>query len=114
MPLTVTDVDGLRTYICGVMERASHHAGNVDEVALALVGAILWRKDDDADIKVMAKNGEAKNVLWVRIGEQRYAFSYNHRTGKIEMRAGNMRGKPLHRFSNATQLSKVKAIFERL
>ena len=46
MALTVTDVEQLRAYLCGVMSRADHHAGSVNEIALALVGAILWRKDD--------------------------------------------------------------------
>ena len=114
MPLSVKDVDQLRKYLSGVMDRADHHANNVNEIALALVGAILWRKDDDAHIKVMAQNGETKNVLWVRIGQKRYAFSYNHRTGKIEMRTGSIQGKPIQSFSNKTALSKVRKVFEVL
>ena len=113
MPLAVADVDTLQEYISGVMDRAAHHAGNVDEIVLALVGAIVWRKDD-ADIRVFAQNGATKNVLWVVIGGQRYAFSYNHKAGEIEMRLGNTQGQPLHRFSNRTPLSDVKSIFESL
>lgn len=114
MALAVTGVDELREYLCGVMARADHHAGNVKEIALALAGAILWRKDDDKPIKVMAHAGETKNVLWVHIGGQRYAFSYNHTTGEIEMREGNTQGPTLHSFTNATPLSSVMAIFKAL
>ncbi|MEH1935142.1 MAG: hypothetical protein V7L14_15895 [Nostoc sp.] len=47
MPLEVTDIQTLKGYIDGVMERADHHAGGVNEISLALAGAIVWRKDDD-------------------------------------------------------------------
>jgi hypothetical protein len=38
MPLTVSDLDTLVTYFTGVMDR-THHAPNVDAIALALLGA---------------------------------------------------------------------------
>lgn len=114
MPLTVTEIEELREYLRGVMDRADHHAEAVNEVALALAGAIIWRKDDDEPIKVMAQNGETKNVLWVRIGGQRFAFSYNHSAGAIEMRRDSTQGPVLNSFSNRTHLAHVKQIFEGL
>lgn len=114
MALTVIEVEELRQYLCGVMARADHHAGNVKEIALALAGAILWRKDDDKAIKVMAHGGNFKNVLWVYISGQRYAFSYNHDIGQIEMRKENTHGPTLHTFTNATPLSYVIEIFKAL
>ena len=114
MALTVTEIEGLRAYLNGVMDRADHHAGAVKEVALALTGAILWRKEDDEPIKVMAQGGETKNVLWVRIGGRRYAFSYNHAAATIEMREDSTQGPTLHSFSNATPLADVYRIFEAL
>ena len=114
MALTVTEIEELRAYINGVMARADHHAGNVKEIVLALAGAILWRKNDDEPIKVMAHNSETKNVLWVRIGTTRYAFSYNHTSGEIEMRSGSIQGQTIKTFTNATPLSQVWQIFEAL
>ena len=114
MALTVTEIEDLRAYLKGVMERADHHAGAVKEIALALTGAILWRKEDDEPIKVMTHNGETKNVLWVRIGGSRYAFSYNNGTGEIELRKGSTQGETLHTFSNSTSLSDVHRIFAKL
>lgn len=114
MPLTVTEIEGLQEYLRGVMTRADHHAGAVNEVALALTGAIIWRKDDDQPIKVMAHNGQTKNVLWVHIGGNYYAFSYNHSVGEIEMRQRTTQGPVLHRFSNLTTLAQVKQVFESL
>ncbi|MEW6347108.1 MAG: hypothetical protein RXR20_05765 [Paraburkholderia sp.] len=82
MATAVTEVEILRQYIDGVMARADHHARGVDEVALLLIGTILWRKDADQEIKILT------NVLWVHIGSKRYAFAYNHASGEIEMREG--------------------------
>ena len=96
------------------MDRTEHHLGKVNEIALALAGAIIWRKDNDESIKVMAHGSEAKNVLWVRIGGERYAFSYDHDAGQIEMRRGGTQGPTLHRFPNSTPLSAVTQIFKAL
>ncbi|MBI1746127.1 MAG: hypothetical protein HYR55_06020 [Acidobacteria bacterium] len=56
MALTVTEIEELRAYLNGVMNRADHHAGNVNAIALALAGAILWRKNDEEPIKVRVCN----------------------------------------------------------
>jgi len=114
MPIPVTDVTVLKAYLQGVMERADHHANEVEEIALALAGAIIWRKDDGKDIEVMQHQGETKNVLWVYIKGSRYAFSYNHGAKTIEMREGTTRGAVLHSFSNKTNLSELHSIFEHL
>ena len=114
MPLTVTEIEDLRDYLNGVMTRADHHANAVNEIALALTGAILWRKNDEEPIQIMEHNGEKKNVLWFRVGASRYAFSYNHMLGQIELRKGSTQGPTLHVFTNATPLSEVRRIFELL
>jgi hypothetical protein len=114
MALTVTDVDVMQQYLQGVMQRAAHHAGKVEKIALALAGAITWRKDAGKPIKVMAQNGDTKNVLWVYISGKRYAFSYNHQAGTIEMREKTTHGPVLQSFSNTTSLSSLKTIFQNL
>ncbi|MGJ0484319.1 MAG: hypothetical protein ACR65R_07280 [Methylomicrobium sp.] len=114
MALIVTEIEELREYFNGVMNRADHHAGNVNEIALALVGAILWRKEDDEPIKVMTRNGETTNVLWVGIKGIRYVFSYNHSKGQIEMRKDSIQGFTIHSFNNSTPLSSVRQIFAGL
>ncbi|SNS99094.1 hypothetical protein SAMN05421770_103370 [Granulicella rosea] len=114
MPLPVTDVTLLKAYLAGVMQRADHHANEVEMIALALTGAIIWKKDADRDIEVMQQQGETKNVLWVYIHGSRYAFSYNHAAKAIEMREGTTRGAILHSFSNGTTLSDLHAVFALL
>ena len=110
MPQEVTDVDTLRDYLRGVVGRADHHADSVNEITLALAGAIIWRKDDDP-IEVMVREGEMKNVLWVKIGGARYAFSYNHDNGEIEVREGTTHGNVVGSFSNASSVADVRRIF---
>lgn len=114
MALTVTEVEELRSYLQGVMTRADHHAGAVKHIALALAGAILWRKNDDEPIRVMVREGQTANVLWVRIGTTRYAFSYNHDLGQIEMRAGSIQGSVVQTFTNATPLAAIYSYFAEL
>ena len=67
MPARVSDVDTLQIYMQGVMNRAEHHAKSVDEICLAVAGALVWRKDLGTDLQVMAQSGDLKNVLWVYI-----------------------------------------------
>lgn len=114
MALTVTEIEQLRAYLNGVMRRADHHAGNVKEIALALAGAILWKKTDEEPIKVMVREGKTTNVLWVRIREKRYAFSYDHETDQIDMRENSVQGPTLHSFTNRTSLSELYSIFDAL
>ena len=113
MAVTLKDIDTLQEYILGVMNRAEHHAGAVKEIALALVGAIVWKKDVSS-IKVMEKDGETKNVLWVEINTKRYAFVYNHGSQKIDMRLGSIQGTVLHQFDNSTKLSVLMGVFNKL
>lgn len=113
MTTKVTDIDTLQKYLTGVIKRADHHAGQVDEITFALVGAIILRKDS-SPIEVMTHNSDMKNAFWVNISNKRYAFSYNHETYTIEMRENSIKGKVIHSFSNDTSLSKLVNIFRNL
>lgn len=43
MAISIDSIETLQTYLSGVMGRAGHHAGQVEGVALALLGAVVWR-----------------------------------------------------------------------
>lgn len=113
MPLELTEVEQLRDYLCGVMDRAEHHAGDVHEVVLTIAGAIIWCKDE-APLEALLRQGETKNVIWVVIGGRRYAFSYNHDAETIEMREGSTQGEILRSFTNADSASEVREYFSSL
>ena len=112
MPRTVNDIDVLQEYIAGVMERAAHHAGEVEEIALAVAGALVWRKD--GPIKIYEREGKMTNAIWVTIGGEKYALSYNHRAETIEVREKSMQGKVLASFDNSTPVHDVKEFFGNL
>jgi hypothetical protein len=112
MPRTVTEVDVLQDYIRGVMDRAAHHAGNVDEICLAIAGAIIWRKD--GDIQVYEREGQMTNALWVSMNSARYALSYNHDAGQIEIREDSMRGRVVASFDNTNTAAEVRRFFASL
>ncbi|WP_082140005.1 hypothetical protein [Desulfovibrio sp. TomC] len=113
MPATVNEVNDLKMYLTGVMKRADHHANNVNEVVLTLIGALLWKKDQ-SPITVMTRENQTTNVLWVYIQGKKYAFSYNHDTKSIEMRLNSTQGDVLKSFNNQDSATGIRAFFETL
>src|SRR5580692_5178676 len=101
MPISVDDVTTLERYLQGVMGRSDHHAETVGAVALALLGAVLWRKDDKP-LEVRRYGGEPANVIWFEVGGVRYALAYNHKAGCIELRERTQSGEVRHSFTNRT------------
>lgn len=112
MATTIHDIDILKVYISGVLDRANHHAHNVNEIVLAIAGGIIWRTTHN--IRVMSREGEMKNVLWLQVEERTLCFAYNHETGSIEIREGSIQGNVIEEFNNSTPLSNVKNFFETL
>jgi hypothetical protein len=113
MAITANDVEILHRYAEGVMGRADHHAAQVKAVALALLGGIIWR-GEPGSIEIKQYDGELANVLWVTIGGKRYAFAFNHKTGKIEVRDRTVQGAVLHSFTNLTPVAEVEAAFRAM
>ncbi len=113
MPSSINDIEILKDYITGVVDRAEHHANNVENIVLAIAGAIIWRKDGDP-IKVLTREGEMKNVIWLKISGNQYAFSYNHENEQIEIRENSTQGVVLRSFDNATPIDEIKIFFKEL
>jgi hypothetical protein len=63
MATSIDSISILKNYLTGVLSRADHHAHNVNEIALAIAGGIIWRTTNR--IRVMSREGEMKNVLWL-------------------------------------------------
>lgn len=113
MPQQLTEIDALREYLSGVMNRADHHAQNVNEVSLSIAGAVVWKKDDDP-LRVMTRDGKMTNVLWFTVNQKRYALSYNHDTAEIELRANSLQGRIVASFANAVTNAEVREAFSKL
>lgn len=115
MPVLVTDVDVLKTYLRGVIGGAKHHAPNVEEIVLALAGGVISRKNSmHLEVQKSAKKGMANALRFVSTRGRRYALSYDHATQSILLKQGSSQGAILHSFTNATPISQVAAVFATL
>ena len=113
MAREVTDVDTLQKYFCGVMEKAECHAENVKAIALAILGAVVWRKE--GDIEVREYSGKMTNMLWFRVRDQEYALKYNYEEGKIGFFVRPPTQKtPIKLFDNSTPAMEVYKFFRSL
>ena len=112
MPIPLPDVDLLQKYLVKVMERADHHARGVDQIALALVGAVVWKKT--GTLEVMPTKDGTGNVLWFHVGKARYALSYNHDEGSIDLREKTTQGERLAALDNDTSLDELRKLFNGL
>ena len=114
MGIALRSVDDLQAHLLSVFERSDHHAGEVNEVLLAITGGILWRKNPGDHVRVNEREGAGGNIIWFRIGSQRYAVLYSHRSRRIELMQGGRHGPLIHAFTNATPLAEVMQVFSTL
>ncbi len=112
MAISIDSIQTLQTYLSGVMGRAEHHAGQVEGVALALLGAVVWRSTGEISVREYA--GNPANIIWFFVGEQRYALVYNHSTEKIELRERTQGGNAIAEFDNSTTYQEVIDVFRQL
>lgn len=112
MAISIDSLQKLQTYLNGVLDRADHHAGNVEGVSLALLGAVVWKSDQE--IEVREYNGSPANMIWFWVKNKRYAMAYNHNTEQIELKERTHRGQVLHSFDNSTPYDEVIRIFNNL
>jgi len=108
----INNIDLLRDYLIGVLDRANHHAHNVNEIALAIVGGIIWKTTDN--LRVLSRQGQMKNVLWLQVDHRRLCFVYNHATGEIDIRENTIQGNTITSFDNSTPIKDIKDFFENL
>lgn len=54
------------------------------------------------------------NVVWFEVNGQRYAFAYNHKAARIEIRNRTQSGVAIHSFDNSTPIVDIEAIFANL
>ncbi|BAU38732.1 hypothetical protein APT_01650 [Acetobacter pasteurianus NBRC 101655] len=113
MALQAEDITTLHQYAQGVMTRAEHHANTVGSIALALMGAIIWRADKGT-IRIRQSAKGLANMLWLEINGKRYVLGYNHADETIELKDRSQTGSILYTFSNTTPVTDVESIFRAL
>ncbi|ENB2052492.1 hypothetical protein D2H34_003939 [Vibrio fluvialis] len=114
MAVKVNQVELLKDYFFGVVERSEHHAPNVNEVIYPLLGLIVLKMDDNSDIQVRGSQGVTGNILWFTTNSQRYAFRYEHEDDTIEIRKDSFKGDVVAKVNNSTTVADLKNIFASL
>lgn len=114
MSVSLNLVEDMQEHLMGVFERSAHHAGEVNEVLLSLIGAMLWRKNPGDSLKVNTKEGEGGNVIWFKVDDTRYALLYSHTDKHIKLMAGGRKGELVQTFTNATTTNEVAKVFAGL
>src|SRR5262249_6838356 len=115
MPVQVNDVKTLRVYVRAVMGKAKHHAPNVEEIILALAGAIItWKGAPALEVRKSPSGGMANVLTFTSGRRKKYALSYNHTSHMIELKKDSYKGAVLESFDNRTKLSKVASVFASL
>src|SRR4051812_50190423 len=90
MSVPVNTLDELQQHLAPVMTgHAGADTGKVGPAILALVGAILWRKDP-GPVEV-----RAPGMAWVNFGGERYLFRYDPHARRVEGRRGSGSGELL-------------------
>lgn len=112
MSISINSIDLLQTYLNGVMHRSEHHAGSVEGVSLALLGAVMWRAT--GEIEVREYNGSPANMLWFFVGKNRHSLLYNHSTEQIELRERTKNGELISTFDNTTSYQEIIRVFREL
>lgn len=114
MAVPIRTVDDLGNYLNGMLANADHHAYNIEEVVLKLVGAVVMLKDPGTVMECRAVHGETANVVWVYINGTRYAFAYQHNPPAIEIRERSLRGPVVASFDNSQSMRDVLRIVRGL
>lgn len=109
--LNVTDRQVLDRYMAGVLTRAGHHAAGVVDAAVALRGFV---ETFGKDLELYGDG--LSNVIWFRSRRtgRRYAMSYDHGNGKIDLRERSLQGKLIYKFDNDSTLEEISQTFRGL
>ena len=109
MSVPVTTLDELRQHLAPVLTgRAGPKAGEVGPAVLALIGAVLWRKDP-GPVEV-----RAPGMAWVSLGGERYLFRYDPHAWRVEVRRGSGSGELLLGVAEGTDPAEVVAFVATL
>ena len=109
MSVPVNTLDELQQHLAPVMTgHAGADTGKVGPAILALVGAILWRKDP-GPVEV-----RAPGMAWVNFGGERYLFRYDPHARQVEVRRGSGSGELLLGVDDGTDPAEVMAFVDTL
>lgn len=114
MPIHADDVETLNEITVGFMARGQHEASRVRGIALAILGAIIWRVDAGS-IEIRPGAGKLANALRrISVSGREYVCTYNQHTDALEIHDQSKAGAALHSFTNETPITDIERIFSTL
>ncbi len=97
-------------YLRLVRRAANHHGHNVEHIIDYIAAEVRRRVNLNSDlIEAYERLGKIGRTCWVTIAGNRYAFSYVHANGQIELREDGIQGRVLACFDNSVSLKIVKS-----
>ena len=98
-------------FIQKVIVEAGHHAVAVQQVIFPLSQAVRSRLTLGIDkVEVYEKNGQIARTCWVTFAGppwRRWAFSYNYKQQKIDLRRHSVQGPTVFQFDNTTSAAAI-------
>jgi Integron cassette protein VCH_CASS1 chain len=111
-----TDFAMLHQHSVAVMERATHHGQNVDQILPCIIGNVVIKCVPNT-VTLRQHLGKPANIaLWTsQATGRRYACCYSHTgLGSVELRANNHRGAVVCSFDNSNTAAQINAAFANL
>ena len=114
MAVQVNEIVALKDYFFRVVERAEHHAPNVNEIIYPLLSFIILIMDEQSEIQFKSCEGAIGNMVWFTSNGQRYAFRYEDNNDSIVIRKGSFQGTLVAKVNNKTTTNDLKQIFNEI
>lgn len=112
MAISISDVEMLQEYLNGVVNRADHHARNVNLIVLTLLGAVIAR--NTGEIRVREYRGRTANSLWFEVNDVTYVLKYDHEHEHISLVERTEQGTVINSFTNSDTAADVWEVFSAL
>jgi len=108
----IKSVEELQEYLSRISGHATQRARNVNQVILALAGAVVLFKDPGTHLEILTRHGNRKNVLFLTINGTRYVFSYNHQQQTVDIKQDSLQGRVVGSFTNNTPYAQILQVFK--
>lgn len=95
-------------FISKVIGEANHHASQVEAIIQPLSDAVRSRLNLLIDrVEVYERNGKLARTCWVTVGGNRYVFTYDYQTFKIQLKDKGTQGTIRYQFDNSTTQANI-------
>jgi hypothetical protein len=111
----LTTNNEIDVFILKVIGEAVHHASNVEHIIQPLSDEVRKRLQLGSDtVSVYERDGNLARTCWVVLNGRRYAFSYNYKQEKIDLRDRSIQGPTRYQFDNSSSRASIVSVVAQL